>query len=86
MRPHRRPSLRFCQKCKDLMDNGYVPVPEHSNQDLPDDDTDDLKVFDRGKPIVVADLRRLLPTGRKDCLKQGRQVSDGEQDISKKSG
>ena len=59
-----------------------LPITDNSDQDLPEDDTDNLEIVDRVDPLFVAN-RMIIPAGLEGGLKQGFDVSDGEQNITK---
>lgn len=58
-----------------------VPVTEHTNEHLSDDDADDFEICNSRNPVLGADFVS-FPTCRPDSLKQRRQVTDGKEDVS----
>lgn len=60
-----------------------LPITDNSDQDLAEDDTDNLEIVDRVDPLFVAN-RMIIPAGLERGLKQGFDVSDGEQNVTKR--
>jgi hypothetical protein len=58
-----------------------IRITNNANQDLTNDYTNDFKVGDGVGHLLVADLVG-LPTLRPDGRKKGRQVANGEKNVS----
>lgn len=59
---------------------GKIPITNDTDQDLTDDDTADLEIFDGGNPGGVTD-RFFFPAGGESFFEERFEVTDREEDV-----